>query len=83
MATGDIETFFEDGVWKNRTQGSESAENRHTDKHAALAVGREMARQRKVEHVIKNKDGTIGERNSYGNDPRQIPGRGDDDDQSP
>jgi hypothetical protein len=74
MAAGDIETFFEEGVWKNRTQGSANVENRHTDKRAALAVGREMARARKVEHIIKNKDGTIGERHSYGIDPRNIPG---------
>ena len=77
MGTGDIETFFEDGVWKNRTQGSASAENRHTHKRAALAVGQEMARSRKVEHIIKNTDGTIGDRNSYGNDPQDIPRLGD------
>jgi hypothetical protein len=33
-----------------------------------------MARARKVEHIIKNKDGSIGARNSYGNDPRSIRG---------
>jgi hypothetical protein len=34
----------------------------------------EMARDRKVEHLIHRVDGTIGERNSYGHDPRNIPG---------
>ena len=34
-----------------------------------------MAKARKAEHFIKNKDGTIGERNSYGNDPRNIPAK--------
>jgi hypothetical protein len=33
-----------------------------------------MAMSRKVEHIICKMDGTIGERNSYGNDPRNIPG---------
>jgi hypothetical protein len=28
----------------------------------------------KVEHLILNKDGQIGERNSYGNDPRRSEG---------
>lgn len=74
MASGDIETYFEDGVWKNRTEGSSSAENRHSDQRAALAVGREMARQRKVEHIIRSKDGTISERNSYRHDPRDVAG---------
>jgi hypothetical protein len=35
---------------------------------------REMARERKVEHVIKKMNGTIGAKNSYGNDPGDIPG---------
>jgi hypothetical protein len=29
---------------------------------------------RGVEHVIKNKDGTIGQKNSFDNDPRQSRG---------
>jgi hypothetical protein len=28
----------------------------------------------KVEHIVRRMDGMIGERNSYGNDPRDIPG---------
>jgi hypothetical protein len=28
----------------------------------------------KVEHIIQNKDGQVGERNSYGNDPRSSKG---------
>jgi len=33
-----------------------------------------MARDREVEHFVKNMDGTIGARNSYGNDPRRSKG---------
>jgi len=39
-----------------------------------VSVGREMAREAKVEHIIKNKNGRISERNTYGHDPRNIPG---------
>jgi hypothetical protein len=74
MAKGDIETYYEDGVWKNRPQGNERASNTAATKAEAQAVGREMAKVRGVEHVIKNKDGTIGQKNSYGNDPRQSRG---------
>lgn len=28
-----------------------------------------MAKERGTEHIVKKVDGTIGERNSYGNDP--------------
>ena len=41
---------------------------------ASGAAGRERALRDKVEHIIQNKDGQIGQRNSYGHDPRSVPG---------
>jgi hypothetical protein len=38
------------------------------------AGGREMVLRRKAEHLIHNKDGTIGERNSYASDPGRRKG---------
>jgi hypothetical protein len=38
-------------------------------KDEAEAAGRDAAQTDKVEHVIKNQDGKIGSKNSYGNDP--------------
>ncbi len=58
----------------DRPQGNERASNTAATKAEAQAVGREMATVREVEHVIKNKDGTIGQKNSFGNDPRQSRG---------
>jgi hypothetical protein len=40
----------------------------------AQAAGRDYARAHRVEHIIRNLDGRIGERNTYGHDPRNIPG---------
>lgn len=76
MAEGDIETYFQDGQWKNRPQGQGRASNTHETKSKAESVGREMARDRGVEHVIKKKDGTVGERNTYprSRDPRRSKG---------
>jgi hypothetical protein len=74
MAQSGIETYYEDGEWKNKVQGSSRAANTHATKDSARKKGREMARTRRVEHTIKKKDGTIGEKNSYGNDRRGIPG---------
>jgi hypothetical protein len=74
MAKAGIETYYEDGEWKNRVQGSSRAANKHSTKAAAEKKGRQMARDRKVEHTIKKQDGTIGEKYSYGNDPRNIRG---------
>lgn len=74
MAQGDIETYYEDGTWKNKREGFNRAFTTGGTKEEATAQGREAAKKDKVEHVIKNQDGTISEKNSYGNDPRNIPG---------
>jgi hypothetical protein len=76
MAEGDIETYYEDGQWKNRPQGNSRASNKHATKAAAQSKGREMAIDREVEHVIKKKDGTIGDKNTYprGRDKNPPPG---------
>ena len=71
---GDIETYIEDGQWKNKVEGSTRAASTHDTKAEAVEKGRAMARERKVEHFIRNQDGQIGERNTYGHDPRNIPG---------
>lgn len=75
MAQGDIETYSEDGSWKNRREGSERAFGAgYGTKDEAISAGREAAQANKVEHVIKNQDGQIAEKNSYGQDPRNVPG---------
>jgi hypothetical protein len=74
MADGDIHTVHRDGSWFNEVEGGERASNSAATKEEAVSVGRDMARARKVEHLIHNQDGQIGERNSYGNDPRNVPG---------
>lgn len=76
MAKGDIETYNEDGVWKNRVQGGQRASNTAETKAEAQAVGRDMARDRGVEHVIKKMDGTIGERNTYPRSRDKNPPKG-------
>lgn len=76
MAKGDIETYYEDGVWKNKAQGNQKASNTAETKAAARDKGRKMAKNRGVEHFIKKQDGTIGERNTYPRrrDPRKTEG---------
>lgn len=75
MAKGDIETYYEDGSWKNKREGADRAFGAgYGTKDEAAAVGRDTAKADKVEHVIKNQDGQIGSKNSYGSDPRNVPG---------
>jgi hypothetical protein len=75
MPHGDVETYHSNGTWHNRIEGTgEQFGGNHATKDAAVALGRREAQRRKVEHIIKNLDGTVGERNSYGDDPRNTPG---------
>ena len=62
------------GGWSNKLEGSSRFLNRAPTKREAQALGRERAMKDKVEHIIQNKDGQIGQRNSYGHDPRSVPG---------
>ncbi len=72
---GDVETYFENGRWKNKVQGNSRASNVHETKAAAVSAGREMARKRKVDHVIKNDAGAVvQEATSDGNDPQPVRG---------
>jgi hypothetical protein len=55
-------------------EGSSRVLDRGSRKAEVQKAGRERARRHRVEHIIKNADGTIGERNSYGKDPVRSPG---------
>ena len=74
MPEGDIETYHAHGMWRNRVETLEELPGEFDRKEDAVKEGREEARDRHVEHIVRNLDGTIRERNSYGNDPRNIPG---------
>ncbi len=43
-------------------------------KTEAVKYARAVARRHSAELIIKNKDGKIGRRDSYGNDPKDKPG---------
>lgn len=58
----------EDG-WANRRAGSTRVSKVFGTKKEAQAAGRRTAKRSSVEHVIHRRDGTIGEKHSYGNDP--------------
>lgn len=58
--------------WVNQVDGHVTST--HRTKENAEKAGRKQAEDRSTEHVIHKRDGTIGERNSYGNDPKSRPG---------
>lgn len=88
MPRGDVETYFADGQWHNRREGLQTTPaTSHATKREAVAKGRELALflayrgdfqpgRDTVEHIIRNEDGTIAERNTYprSGDPRDVKG---------
>lgn len=73
MAAPAIHTVPASGRWENKRAGEGSALSRHETKEEAVEAGRAQAIRDQAEHIIHKEDGRIGERNSYGSDPR---GRG-------
>lgn len=70
----NIHTVPTQDGWANRREGGKRASSTHDTKAEAQAVGRAAAKKDGVEHLIHKKDGTIGDRNSYGNDPHPPKG---------
>jgi Uncharacterized protein conserved in bacteria (DUF2188) len=62
------------GQWANRTEGASCVFGVAPTKSQAEQIGCDSACQRQTEHISHRRDGTIGERRSYGNDP--FPPRG-------
>jgi uncharacterized protein DUF2188 len=75
MAEGFVHTVRKDGRWCTIIEDQHgSLGETFEKKEEAVEAGRAEARRRQTEHVIHNEDGSIAERNSYGNDPANRPG---------
>ena len=59
---GDIETYFENDAWWNWVQDGDRVGGPYPSQDEAVAAGREAARERDVEHVIRDRQATIVER---------------------
>jgi hypothetical protein len=69
-----VHTVTHEDGGANRREGSDRVSRVFDTKAEAQRAGRDTARREKTEHVIHNRDGQIGEKNSYGNDPRSSKG---------
>lgn len=58
-----------DGGWSVKKEGADRASRPFTTKDAAESWGRTQSIKDQSALVIHRRDGTIAERNSYGNDP--------------
>ena len=58
--------------WANEVNGR--VQTTHRTQVAAITQGRKLAIKLETEHSIHNREGRIRAKNSYGNDPRNVPG---------
>ena len=74
MPKGDVEVHPQGDSWAVKIQGEGSPRSTHQRKSDAVDSGRALAKSLQVEFVVKNQDGRIAEKDSYGNEPRNVPG---------
>jgi hypothetical protein len=64
MDSQDVETYYDNGVWKNR-RGDCDRPFSSGPRRRQIAIGAEVARWGQASHIIRNTDGTIEEINTY------------------
>jgi hypothetical protein len=62
---GDVETFYQDGAWRNRVEGSGTTALSFPSRAEAAEVGRAEAHESRSTHVIRDDTGRVVERISY------------------
>jgi len=60
--------------WSAKTEGKSRAAKKFRRQSDAVEFARQMAIRNESELLIHGKDGQIREKNSYGNDPKNIQG---------
>ena len=69
MSKKNIHVVPRDGTWAVRREHAQRDSSHHDTKSDAMDSGRGTARRDGVELVIHRRDGTIEDKDSYGNDP--------------
>ncbi|MGO4416633.1 DUF2188 domain-containing protein [Cupriavidus sp. KB_39] len=70
----DVHVVPADNGWAVELASSPADRQLFDTQEAAIASGTALARQNQVELFVYGRDGRIRERNSFGHDPRNIPG---------
>ncbi|WP_370962043.1 DUF2188 domain-containing protein [Amycolatopsis sp. cg9] len=65
MADGDVHTYYEDGLWKNRLEGGTRASNTSPRRVDAVLAGRQLAKKRRVGHVVHTPQGEVESERDY------------------
>ncbi|MCR8633922.1 DUF2188 domain-containing protein [Paenibacillus radicis (ex Xue et al. 2023)] len=74
MPNRNIHTTKRGDKWANVISGNSRASGLYDTQKEAIQAAIPRAKKDGLEHVIHGKDNKIREKNSYGNDPRNIKG---------
>lgn len=69
MSWQSHQSYAHGDAWANRREDASRVSRTFPTQEQAAAAGRETARRERTEHLIHKRDGSIGERNSYADDP--------------
>lgn len=69
---GDVETFHENGLWKNKIDGHRRASNTFKDRALAVKTGRHMAKARRVAHRVRDELGSLVSHDDYGQSHKGV-----------
>ncbi|GAA1271460.1 MAG: hypothetical protein QOH40_1948 [Arthrobacter pascens] len=72
MTGSNVETFYEDLLWKTRHEGSAQSLVVSTSQSEALDAGRRAAVRDRVDHLIRDMDGRLLCQNSYRDLPKSY-----------
>ena len=68
MTEGRVHTVYSGGRWTNRIEGAAPLPGWHDRQEIPAEAGGAHAMRSQAEHVIRDEDGTIAQRVSYGGD---------------
>ena len=71
---GDVHVVRSGNGWRVEVEATTRARSTHERQADAIKAGREVAVKNKSELLVHGRDGRVRMRNTYGNDPRNIPG---------
>ncbi len=74
MAQGDVHVVPQQGQWAIKEENADVAVSSFATQDEAWQRGKDMAKERGTEALLHGGDGQIRERNTYGSDPREVPG---------
>jgi hypothetical protein len=74
MRNNEVHVVHKGDGWIVEVTGQGPQSDRFDTQDEAINAGRQLAKQESKELVIHGEDGAIRQKDSYGGDPRDIPG---------